>query len=197
MNGIERLKFYEEDHIYEYEGSLVPSVTTILQPYSGLEFVDKERLEVAAQFGTNVHTACHLWNIGQLDYDALSCDEDNQALKAYVDGWIKFCEESGYTIIQSEVMIYHEKLRYAGTLDNIGCFPKSKRNVLIDIKTGSSIPHTVGPQTAAYNEAIGERLQRHCCQLIPGGYKLIPLRDPNDFSIFKAALTLHNWLSRK
>ena len=55
------------------------------------------------------------------------------------------------------------------------------------------MPRTVGPQTAAYNAALGLRMPRYCCLLGPGTYKLNELKDPRDFDIFKAALTLYRW----
>ncbi len=69
---------------------------------------------------------------------------------------------------------------------------------MIDIKTGSGVPKTVGPQTAAYNEAwhamTGQpRMQRSCVHLMPNSYSVKPLREPDDWDIFKAALLLHKW----
>ncbi len=190
---IPRLEFFEDEHIYLYGGQQVPSVTQILEPYTGLEWVDQATLEAAQAFGTHVHQACHLYNIGQLDYDELAGDDDNQGVRAYLDGWIKFCQESGFVSLEAERQVFHERLRYAGTVDTVGLFPHKRKRVQIDIKTGASMPKTVGPQTAAYNEARGERIPRYCCLLTPGGYSLNPLTDPGDFAIFKAALTLHRW----
>lgn len=191
-----RLKFYEGDHIYELDGVMVPSVTQILDPYSGLEFADPEALAIAQEFGTHVHDACHLWNIGELDYEALCEDEDNKALLSYLEGWIMFCEKTGFRASESELMVYHDKLKYAGKSDNLGRFSERGDDTLVDIKTGSSIPKTVGPQTAAYTEALGKRLKRLCVLLKPNNYSVKQLTDPNDFSIFKAALTLHRWLMK-
>ena len=185
------LEFFEGDHLYSYDGDHRPSVTQILDPYSGLQWADPDQLAAAAEFGNHVHQACHLWNVGALDYEA-TCTE-NAILAEYLNGWIRFCEESNLVPIYSEARVHHERLKYAGTLDVIGRFYHKQRAVLIDIKTGASLPRTVGPQTAAYTEAVGERLPRYCCLLTPNGYSLTPLTDPRDFSIFKAALVLHNW----
>ena len=185
MTGLE---FDAGAHQYRLDGIKVPSVTQVLEPYYGLEFVDWEKLKAAQEFGTHVHEACHLLNIGQLDRDSIS-----GAVKAYVHGWERFLDESGLVVIESEARVAHRKMGYAGTLDVIGQFPDKPRQVMIDIKTGATMPKTVGPQTAAYNEARGKRIPRFCCLLEPHAYNLVPLTDVRDFDIFKAALTLYRW----
>ena len=189
----EGLQFYPEEHLYFYDGLHVPSVTQVLEPYTGLQWADPDALKAAQEFGTHVHEACHLYDIGTLDYDAMLADEPNGSVLSYLHGWIQFVESSGFVVLESEEMVYNERLKYAGTFDRIGMFPDKKRKVQIDIKTGASMPRTVGPQTAAYNEAMGERFPRYCCLLTPDNFSLHPLTDPADFSIFRAALTLHRW----
>lgn len=182
------LEFDAALHEYHKDGRKLPSVTQVLEPYYGLEFVDWDKLKAAQEFGTHVHEACHLLNIGELNRMSLS-----SSVKAYVHGWERFLDESGLVVIESESRVCHDKMGYAGTLDVIGAFPEKTNQVLIDIKTGASAPKTVGPQTAAYNEARGKRIPRYCCLLMPHAYNLIPLTDVRDFDIFKAALTLHRW----
>lgn len=182
------LKFDPAIHEYRLGGRILPSVTQVLEPYYGLEFVDRVRLEAAQLFGSAVHEACHLVNLDLLDHDTLGT-----WVSAYTRGWERFLEESGFVVLASEQRVLHRKLGYAGTLDTVGMFPDKKKEVIIDIKTGASAPITVGPQTAAYNEARGRRVPRFCCLLQPHAYNLIPLTDIRDFDIFKCALTLHRW----
>lgn len=179
----------EATHTYRIGDLVVPGVTSVLGGYDGLEFVDRLALETARIFGRHVHQACHLDNIGALDESSLT-----ESMAAYLEGWRRFRRESGFVVLSSEELVYHPAMRYAGTLDAVGMFPGKARPALLDIKTGDSAPRTVGPQTAAYNEAReGDRLPRFCCLLKPGGYSLIALKDPRDFDIFKAALTLYRW----
>jgi len=183
------LEFLSASHEYRFQGRKLPSVTTVLRPYyDGLEHMDPDKLAMLALFGTHVHQTCHLFNIGMLDRDSLT-----PAIDSYLAGWEKCLDESGLVVLESETRVLNEELGYAGTLDVIGMFPKQKREVVIDIKTGTYVPRTVGPQTAAYNAARGKRVARYCCLLQPNAYKLVPLDDPRDFDIFKAALTLHRW----
>jgi len=186
------LEFHSEGHRYLLDGQEVPSVTQVLEPYTGLEYVDRELLRRAAEFGTHVHEACHLFNIDSLDRLTL-----DPALAPYISAWEQFLDDTGAVVLESEHRVASRKFKYAGTLDTTVFWGKSKR--LIDIKSTVGLPRTVGPQTAAYAEAYhedtGERIRdRYCVQLKPDGtYSLQKLSDPNDWNIFQSALNLHRW----
>ncbi len=146
-----------------------------------------------AAFGTHVHEAVDLYNKDELDSSSLT-----PAVESYLAGWCRFLIESGFVVTSSEERVYHPKMGYAGTLDSMGVFLKRKEIALVDVKTGLTMPKSVGPQTAAYAEAWAlsnkkRRPRRYCCLLGPGTYKLVALTDPRDFDIFKAALTIHRW----
>ena len=189
------LEFQSEGHRYLLDGMEVPSVTGILEPYTGLEYVDRELLRRAAEFGTHVHEACHLFNLDMLNSDAL-----DPALAPYVTAWAQFLEDTGAVVLQSEFRVASEQLGYAGTLDTIVFWGKSNR--LIDIKSTAGVPRTTGPQTAAYTQAYREQTgesirDRYCAHLKPDGkYDLHKLSDPRDWDIFKAALMLCKWHKR-
>lgn len=183
------VEFDEVTHTYRVNGERWPSVTQvlddILRPYEG---VPEDLMRAAAQFGKHVHAACHLDNIGMLDEAAL-----DPALSPYLEGWRAFRRAMGAEILISEHIVSHPRLRYCGSLDSV-VLMRGKR-ALIDIKTTAVLPGTVGPQCAAYAEALGEpRIARYCCHLIGGGqYRLIPLTEPTDFSIYISALNLYFW----
>jgi len=187
------LAFNAADHTYHLGQRQLPGVTSVLQPYyDGLEYVDWQRLKMLAEFGNHVHLACHLHNTGELDEDSL-----DPVVATYLAGWKLFLRQSGYVVTHSEERVYHKELLYAGTLDNVGHFPPLPKQgrwpCIVDIKTGLTMPRTVGPQTAAYMAARGKRMRRFCCLVGPETYKLVELKDPRDFDIFKAALTLYRW----
>lgn len=185
------LEFDEPTHTYRYYGRVVPSVTQVLEPYSGLEFVDAELLAIAAEFGTHVHQACHLYNVGELEPASL-----DDGIAGYLAGWIKFLTDTGFVVTASEQRVFHAVKQYAGTLDTTGHLPKLKEPILLDIKTGSAFPKTVGPQTAAYAQALGRRMARYCVLLGPETYTLAPLRELRDYDVFNAALTIHRWRTK-
>lgn len=178
----------KETHTYRKGGRIVPSVTEVLAPWNGFEFVSRDVLAAAADFGRNVHEACHLLNRGELDEQEL-----DQLLLPYVRSWQGFLEASGAVVLASEQMVYHAGYGYAGTLDVIADW---KGQALIDIKSTAAVPRTVGPQTAAYAEARGaKKCRRYCVHLQADGSpaKATALKESTDFSIFISALNLHRW----
>lgn len=185
------LTFDAEAHAYHVGGVRWPSVTQVLDPLQELDGIPRAVLEAAARFGTNVHAACHLLNVGALDMAAL-----DPALAPYVVAWEKFLTDTGAKVIASEMRVAHARLRYAGTLDTI-CLIKGYRE-LVDIKSTAAIPRTAGPQTAAYAEAINEpRIRRRVVQLRKDGtYRSQPLTDRTDWNLFLSALNIHQWRHR-
>lgn len=191
------LVFDAEAHRYStHAGEVWPSVTQVLEPYSGLEMVPRHYLEHRAALGKAVHETVALYLADELDEAAL-----DDTLRDYLSGFVRFLDESGFVPTASEVMVWHPKMRYAGTLDLLGQFPRRGGQSLLDLKISEALPKTVGPQTAAYAEAysqchMGGRpnlFSRYCLRLGVDSYRLDPLTNPTDFSVFLAALTLHRW----
>lgn len=185
------LTFDAEAHAYYVGGARWPSVTQVLDPLQELDGIPRHVLEAAARFGTNVHQACHLHNLGILDEAQL-----DPALRPYVIAWQTFLTQTGARVVASEMRLAHERLRYAGTLDTI-CLIDGRRT-LVDIKSTADIPRTAGPQTAAYAEALGEpRIPRRVVQLRKdGSYRSKSLTDRADWNLFLSALNIHNWRHR-
>lgn len=192
-----QIEFDEAAHRYTVNGERFPSVTEVLDPLLELDGIPKATLKAAAQFGTHVHLACHLYDKGVLDEPAL-----DPHLAPYLAAWKLFLRDTGSTVIHSEVRVVHPKLRYAGTLDKIlklgRAINRREPKVLLDIKSGE-VPRTVGPQCAAYEAAYStEPLPRYCLQLRGDAtYRLTKLADPTDWSIFLSALNLHHWRNKK
>jgi hypothetical protein len=189
------VRFDPDRHTYMVRGVAVPSVTTVLNPLNELDGIPADVLAAAARFGTHVHLACHLWNVGELDLKAL-----DPHLLPYLNGWVKFLKDSGAVVLVSERRVYHPKLQYAGTLDAVVRWENSTR--LIDLKSSVKVPRTVGPQTAGYAEAYrseGHELSsiRGCVHLLgDGGYRLHRLTDRGDFHIFLSALNIASWRNK-
>lgn len=193
VTAIDGLTFEPDAHRYRLHGVELPSVTQVLSPYSGLEFVDPVVLRAAADFGNHVHAAVHLHNEERLDWSAL-----DPALMPYVQAWQRFLDDTGAVVLRSEQRVVSARFGYAGTLDTLLAW--GPRDVLTDVKSTSGVPRTVGPQTAAYAEAwremTGRRVRdRYCVHLKPDArYALHKLDNPRDWSVFQAALTIHQWL---
>lgn len=192
------LQFDDATHSYTLGGVLLPSVTHILddvlQEYNG---IDPDTLRRAQERGTAVHKACELHDLDDLDYESI-----DDMLAPYLGAYIRFLGDVPGEIVAIEKRVHSEKYGYAGTLDRIFAPKRKKRRWLIDLKTPTQIRRTVGPQTAAYEQAareVGlldqkERIERFALQLRDdGNYRLVPCESPADFSVFLSALTIHKF----
>ena len=174
-----------EGHIYRDETDQVwPGVTSIL---TDVGLIDSKWFdEYSRDRGSLVHQACALYDHGVLNMDTL-----DPVLLPYVQGWIRFREESGFIPELIEEVVWNETYRYAGTLDRTGTM--NDRAVLIDLKSGlaQTWSHL---QTAAYAACLPEPYLRYVVELNSyGNYKLSEHKDRKDFGVFLAALTLRNW----
>lgn len=183
-----RIEFEPVAHVYHMDGVRVPSVTQVLQLLEDFSGIPPHILEAARVFGSHVHDAVALDIRGRLDWRTLDV-----ALVPYVEAWRRFKADSGFVILASEAVVGHRLHRFAGKLDLRGIL--NKHRALIDIKSGQ-LPRTVGPQTAAYDVAGADThgiksQRRYCLQLnpsLPCGYKLHPLTNQSDWSMFLSAL---------
>ena len=169
-------------------------MTRIIDPLSQLEGIPPDILAAAARFGSHVHLACHLANMGTLDELRLDL-----ALVPYVQGWRKFLADTGAIVVDSERRVWHPRHKYAGQLDAIIEWHAGRH--LVDIKSSARVPRSVGAQTAGYREAYvaeGGHLNRtrYCVHLLGNGdYRLHRLTNPSDFVVFLSALNICKWLS--
>jgi hypothetical protein len=191
--SIQGLEFDEDTHTYRFGGRVVSGVTTILHPLSDFASVPAGVLAAASAFGTAVHKACELWDLGDLDEEALDAP-----LVPYLAGWKKFSEEHKVQWLGIEERVFHKTLRYAGTLDRRGLVDGDMS--FVDIKSSVGLYASVGPQLAAYQAAGGSdasKSRRFAVQLKDDGeYVLKEYTNPGDFSVFASLLTLRNWCAQ-
>ncbi len=192
------LTFDDGPHEYRWNGAVVPSVTQILKPLmSGLQFVDPEVLEAASAFGTAVHKACELSDLGTLDEADL-----DPALAPYLEGWKKFQRERRCKWRNIEVPKFHKQFRYAGTPDRHGTVDEWES--VVDIKSGTALFQSVGPQLAAYERICADpelkgmfTMRRIAILLKPDGtYRMEEYKDPSDWSVFMSLITLRGWCAK-
>lgn len=188
MNCARRIEIDRGTHTYRVDGVVRPSVTQVLSILQDWGRVDQSVLDAAASFGSHVHQAIELANKGILDEDAL-----DPALAPYLAQWRSFLTESGASLIDSELMVYHRGLQYVGTLDVVADW--KGQLCIIDIKTGA-VPRTVGAQTEAYRRAYESQecgvvpRRRYCVQLTADAYKVHALTDPSDWALFTSCLNI-------
>ena len=153
-----------------------------LHPSEG-KHLAHEFMRAAADFGTKVHKACHLWNVNDLVEETL-----DPRHVPYLNSYRRFLSESGFVVTASEKRVYHRLMKYAGTADFYGTWRGT--SWVVDIKTGI-VPCTVGVQLAAYQQASDPRPRRRLClQLKETGYKLHYCDALEDFSTFIGCLNV-------
>lgn len=188
------LEFDKSAHAYTLNGQSVPSVTQILEPLEMLDGIPVYVLEAARERGQFVHEAMALLVRDALDWSSLDV-----SLVPYIEGGKRFMDESGLVVIASEMRVACQRLRCAGTLDLFAQWRECE--CLIDFKATAAFPPTVGPQTAAYERLYqsmfgGRPRKRYCVQLKPGDYRVHPLTDPADWSVFQSCLNIYHWRSK-
>lgn len=192
------IRFDPTEHAYYLEDRRLPNVTSILEPLCEYAGVPKSILDAAALRGQHVHEACEMYLWGTLDEESL--DDD---YKPYLDAFKLFLSETNFVPEHTEERVYHKTLMYAGTMDLGGILPgRAPKRALIDIKTTFKLMATVGPQTAAYQEAWNsthdkpeQYPHRYGLQLKKDGkYKLLPYTNTADMNVFRSCLVVHNFM---
>ena len=182
------LEFDEATHTYSVSGKQMSSVTRILKS-AGL--IDERWFsDEGARRGSYAHKALELYDQSDLDEETL-----DPGLVPYLDAWKKFRSEFPCEILAVEERVVHPVYSYAGTLDRRVKLKGKDEKAVIDLKTGEPQNwHAV--QTAAYAMAFDEPMRRFGVYLSEGGFKLVEHKDRNDYNVFKACLTIHNFKAR-
>lgn len=194
---MDELLFDESKHIYKLNGSIIPSVTTVMKPLSNSLYkdVDTKMLNRAAERGTIVHNAIENY----IKYGFTDCpSEFVPYFKAYLD----WCRDYDVEVIESEQKTYHKFMRYAGTIDCI-CKIGGER-VLVDYKTSAAVNRMLtGVQTEAYakayethNEQIDKKAILHLSKY--GNYEFIEYKrnDAESWTTFNALMTVYNHIRK-
>lgn len=190
----EILQFDPAAHRYSVGGRHIPSVTQVLEPYMDFSRVPPDVLQRAADFGTAVHTATELDDLGDLDEESL-----DPALAPYLEGWRRFRSVTGFVPVAVEERLYCKihGFAVAGTLDRVGDLKGAR--TLVDIKSSAGVYPSVALQTAAYAEAYrastGLRIKHRFAVRLDdsGGFEVVEFKDRSDLSVFLSMLTVHNW----
>lgn len=143
------LTFKEDAHQYFDGDREIPSVTTILKN-AGLINYGAEGSELQNEDymmrGKVAHKCCELYEKGTLDLSTV-----DESILPYLEAYKSFKSDTVYKAKGTELILYHQERRFAGTLDSIGTM--GGKQVLIEIKTGSYQPwHKL--QVAAYRSCL-------------------------------------------
>jgi hypothetical protein len=200
------IEFEAASHEYRLGGKVLPSVTRVLADLSPIKHLDPAVLAPAAERGKDVHLACQLYDLDQLDESSITPE-----IEPYLFAWQTFRSDYLVRCLEVERIVYAHG--YAGTLDRYVQWAPGRRIGLrfglLEIKTGAADP-THGPQTAAYLHALlsmkKKLLPRGSVRGAPtraavylgadGRYRVELHQDPADLSIFMAALTTYHFKAR-
>jgi len=185
--------FNEETHTYTVGGIDRPSVTQIIAPLVDFSFVNPELLAYKRDVGVAVHKAIELDIRGELDHASLA-----PPVSDFFAQWTRWKNLSEWAPTEAEVRLY-SRLGYCGTADIIA-IDGFGGTAIIDIKCTTSLPPTVGIQTAAYAQAYFEetkiRPRRFSLRLQPDGFWFEEHSDTNDFPVFLALLKVKQWAEK-
>jgi len=136
------------EHVYLYDGKVVPGVTTILSRtgLADFSYIPESLRDYALERGSLVHEAAHY--LLEDDLDLASVDP---AIAGYLQALDKFIHHSDFTPELLEHKVFDPISWYAGTLDSVGNFPTLGRTI-VDWKTGGM--DAVRWQLAAYGRLV-------------------------------------------
>ena len=195
------IDFDESTHTYTRDGARLPSVTQVLAPLNDFAGIPRQTLEAARIRGQYVHAAGELIVQGRLDWQSVP-----EHYRGYVDALYAYLEQSPWSPVGTEQIVYHSRFKYAGRLDLVACNGSSSG--VFDWKSGASFPKIVGPQTAAYLAARNsmldgsgkplKRLRRRFAVMLHDDGRFdsreLSHRDMNrDFAIFVSCLNVYRW----
>ena len=184
-----QLMFFDQDHRYELDGVVLPSVSEIIRFMSREAYgnVQQWTLDNAAGRGTRVHKATQAIDT----FGTVECEDD---IAPYVQAYVAFLKDYHPEWTDVERATHNAELGYAGTIDRAGILDGQR--VIVDIKAQESIKRPL--VTAQLN---GYALMKpcealKCLQLTRNGkYKLHDI-DINT-ETFLSCLALHNAMKTK
>jgi len=188
------ISFQEDDHIYEVDGEVMPSVSEIIRFIAREVYGDvvQSVLDNAADRGTRVHKATQMLDV----VGDVECDED---IVPYVTAYVQFIKEHKPQWDHIEKSMFCSTGKFCGTLDRVGELDGKK--TIVDIKTSSTIQKVLyGAQLNLYRmmaQENGIEVERLVILHLTKdkGYKLIEI--PVDDEVANACLALHRALQKR
>lgn len=189
-------RFDPDRHEYWLGDRRLPSVTQIMKPLTDpyLSRIPPDVLERKRLLGKAVDAAITMDVQGTLDEESAF----SASWAGYFMAWRTFCAQKGIgpgEIWHAQKSAYHPQWMYAGTPD-LELLIDGEWSVL-DVKCTYELYPTVKIQTAAYSEIAGPEVTRRYSLLLKedGRYGLEE-HTGDDFGVFLALLTIHNWRAK-
>ena len=174
--------------------SKYPSVTTVIGPYAGLEFVRPDKLAAACQRGTDGHTPCLSLATGQFAFV-------KPEVQGYFDSFKLWFDAHVDTVIEVEPLWESHKWGYCGSPDLLLIMNGSQDIDIWDLKTSKAVGKTWCAQLAGYRNLALENGYDRIGRV--GSLRLkadgsMPLADEyqysdRDFAAFLSALNAYRY----
>jgi hypothetical protein len=172
-----------------------PSVTSVISPWVDFSHIPPDRLELASERGTRVHTACAAFAMG---FPPGGLQEGDH-------GYLQSFEQWFFTVVQDVILVeerlVHEALGFHGQPDLV-IRARSGEVMLVDLKTPLVKSKSWRVQMAAYRELCivnGYKIDR------AGSLRLDPEGKPpkcdwyeegaQDFTVFLSCLNATRFFS--
>ncbi|MHB8569655.1 MAG: hypothetical protein ACYC97_05585 [Metallibacterium sp.] len=170
--------FDKKNHIYYLGGVKIPSVSEIISPFSDYSKIPQDKLKIACNYGTAVHSTIEFYLKGTLDEDNLP-----EGLKQPLAEFKAFAEkiniaDVGYVSEEKRYKIINKRV-FAGTVDLIS------DGMLIDYKTRRYNAVTDDLQLTAYEILAGGEYDKYILELLPNKlYNLVKVANRQAKSMF-------------
>ncbi len=145
---------------------------------------------IALEFGSNVHEACRLYDLKNLDESTIHKD-----IKPYLIGWKKFLED-----FEPEFNLIEKRFTndfYTGRIDRAGIIQGKK--MILDIKTGGIQKGACGLQLAAYENLFKGKIDiAYVVNLKENTYSIAwyPYRDiRRHYVVFNSMQNTYNFIN--
>ena len=191
------LTFENEKHIYKYNGFVIPSVSTLMEPLKNALYknVSECTLNVAAEKGSTVHNAIENWI-------KFGIEDIPTEYSGYFDGFKEWWEENDPQVVGSEIRVYHKLLLYGGTIDLLSYI--NGELTLTDFKTTYAVSDmNCKVQLEAYAQALashGVKVQRKQILHLPkDGRKKVheyAVNDSECWNVFRSLKVVNDYISR-
>ena len=144
-----KLEYNDKEHKYFINGSRVPGVTEVLGALGLYPAYNPAGAQYHLSLGSAVHRACELHDMGTLDESTV-----DPQVRPFLDAYLKFKTEWGFTPTRIEEAIFHPKLGFAGRIDREGMLGSGESGI-VELKKGG-LPPCTALQTSAHELLVNE-----------------------------------------
>ncbi len=182
--------FDEENHIYKFNGEIVPSVTGIISDLSDFSGIPHWVLKNKAELGTEFHRIIKLHLLDNLLYDTI----DSRLVPAF-DTFLEWSKPrlKEFRKAISEKKLFNEKMWLAGTCD------LATEGELFDWKLRKYIPVTDILQLDGYDTLLGGAKRKRwtmCFDMKSGKLSIRRSEHAQSHSMFMYMLDFHHSKSK-